>query len=194
MNPTPEQLEKLKNKTLVEISHIFKIDTSVISKLFREYGIKKPELRGLARKKPMPPKEDLENHKAKTLLEISQIYNTDPTTIGRWLKRYGIERDSLQGRHLKVDKLIPAKEILETYSDKTYLQIAEIYGVNHMEVCHWFKHHGMSRRPERSKEHILSTKENFVDNEKIKLSLINKILTASDDYILAIHTLLEGKK
>ena len=72
----------------------------------------------------MPPKEDLEKLKSKSLIEIAEVYNTDPTTIGRWLKRYGIQRESLQGRHLKVDKVIPSKEELLQHFDKTYREIA----------------------------------------------------------------------
>ncbi len=189
MKPTKEQLEKLKGKTLLEISYDLRIDTTTLSKLFREYGIKKDELRGRSRK-PMPPKEDLEKLKSKSLIEIAEVYNTDPTTIGRWLKRYGIQRESLQGRHLKVDKVIPSKEELLQHFDKTYREIALLYNVGPMEVCGWFKHHNMSRKPS---SHI-NTDEQISTKENLKLDLISKVLTASDDLILAIHTLLERTK
>lgn len=195
MKPTKEQLENLKDKTLLEISYDLRIDTATLSKLFREYGIKKDELRGRSRK-PMPPKEDLEKLKSKTLLEIAEVYKTDPTTISRWLKRYNIQRESLQGRHLKVDKVIPSKEELSQHFDKTYKEIALLYNVGPMDVCGWFKYHKMSRKAftHKNTDGQISTDEQISTKENLKLSLISKILNASDDLILAIHTLLERTK
>ena len=200
--PTKELLEQLKDKTFTELSYLLKLDYGTVSRLYKKYGIVKPELRGRIRV-PMPPIEDLVKNKDKTLAELAELYETDPTTVGRWYKKCKIERPSLQGRHLKLDKEIPSKEELSQYSTKTYKEIAEIYKVSSMDVCNWFKKHKMGRRPWLSKSRSKPTFEKEVvqvkevvkvieatSDEKLKLDLIDKILTASDDFILAIHTLL----
>ena len=193
--PTKEVLVKLKDKKLSDIAQILKIDPGELGKLYKAYNIERVELRGRSRRLPIPPKEDLENIKEKTLVEIADIYKTDPTTVSRWFKKYQIERESLQGRHLKVEKDIPSKDELLKLNDLTYRQIAELYEVNHMEVCGWFKAHKISRKPwlSKIKKKYEPTKEIGNSTEKIKLDLISKIMIASDDVIIAIHTLLGVK-
>lgn len=180
--PSKEDLEQFKHLSLNELSKQYGVSKQTISLWFKKYNIQKDSSRGRT-PLPKPPKEELESLKHKSLDEIALIYNSNATTVGRWLKRYSIVRPSLQGKHFIVEKDIPPKEELAQHSDKTYREIAIIYGVNHNTVNSWFKLYSMSRKQNPNKN---------LNIQDIKKALIHRILN-DDSFALTLHSKFKSK-
>lgn len=198
--PSKEELLLLKDKPFKHIASIYNTDTATVKVWYNIHDIPKIGIKGVPLSSPIPPKEILEQLKHLSFDEIAKQYNTNPTTISRYFKRYNIERTNLQGTHLKSKEEIPSKEELLSYQDKTYKQIAEIYNTSHTKVSVWFKKHNINRKPEKCKKHIKKpitqtspkpiTQTSPKPINDFRIALINKILS-DDSFTLSLYHLLK---
>ncbi len=190
--PPKEDLEYVVNLSLEEVGELYQVSTGTVKRWYENYGISRLDLRGYqdrligTEKVEMPSKEELEKHITKKLSDIGEIYGVSRPTVKYWFEKYGITRESLKGSHLKTRELqIPSKEELIANSHLTFKEIGEIYQVKTTAVWNWFRYYGLKKK----QKPVAISK----DVKQIRLDLVNKILNASDAFISALNTLLQGK-
>ena len=120
-------------------------------------------------------KEELENLSDKTISEIAEIYGCTKQNISLWLKKYGLERRSLEIKpERKILSLpVPPKEELEALANLKLDDVSAIYNVSPRTVVKWYECFGIQRPGSHKKTKRMPTKEeleNLSDMTYIQIS------------------------
>jgi len=109
---------------------------------------------GMSRKDRVPTKEQLEQHLADGLVyaSIGEIYNCDPSAVGYWIKRYGIDwHGDAWTQHKQrngfVEPTMQELYMLYCIDHLSVTEIARKYKVTHHVICNRLRQYGIKVRP-----------------------------------------------
>jgi transposase len=185
--PPKDDLLYLKDLTLKDIAIIYNVSTGTVSRWYQECNIKRIDFRSynnrVFEKIEIPPKEDLEKLSDLTYVEIGEKYKVSVTAVWSWFNHYGMCRNGGKGEPIDVDKPIEIEPIEVKPIDVEPIEIKPIQS-----------------KPIQSKPKPIEIKPKPIDAKPIEISipqmrldLVNQILNASDDLLLALNTILERK-
>jgi transposase len=175
VKPAKEELETLylkQMKSIDEIAEKFGMSGITISGWLKRYEIK---TRNISEAKlpagvVKPGKEELERmYNQMSTVEIAEKLGTSNTTVGKWLKKYGIKIRNNSESQLPAGFVKPAKEELETLylkQMKSIDKIAKYYKVNVRTIGRWFEEYKIN----------LSNKNGIYHNKELRKKCIDELL------------------
>ncbi|KHO49074.1 MAG: hypothetical protein QT01_C0008G0004 [archaeon GW2011_AR6] len=158
INPTKEELERMyvaEGKSSIKIGDELGVSNHHITRLMKEYGIPLRDPSHMASRSAesrIPTKEELDmkyigEHKSKK--ELADEYKVTPTTIGDYLKKYGIPIRSASEQRLPAGFVEPSREQLnEWYNQegKDSDAIAAMLGITRYKVKSLLQEKGVKKR------------------------------------------------